>query len=167
VEKRYRLEAWIVSACLIFVGVLALSAFLERDVLRLHILQSFIYVAVIWLTLRGSKWGDGIGISIAFLWDFYNVFTGFVFRAGFHQWSLLLHGKAPTNLVQFSAPIAFFDHLVLIGLLAYSYAGRADRRWSDALGGLAALAGTFLYFAGIIALSWPQFLPRLRAHFGW
>jgi HAMP domain-containing protein len=47
VDKRYRLDAWIVAACLIFVGVLALSAFLERDVLRLHILQSFIYVAVI------------------------------------------------------------------------------------------------------------------------
>src|SRR5471030_689121 len=51
------------------------------------------------------KWGDGIGISIAFLWDFYNVFTGFVFRAGFHQWSLLLHGNAPTNFVQFRSEV--------------------------------------------------------------
>ena len=45
-----------------------------------------------WLSLRGSKWGYGIGISIAFLWDFYNLFTGFVFRAGVRQWTLLHFG---------------------------------------------------------------------------
>jgi uncharacterized membrane protein YdjX (TVP38/TMEM64 family) len=61
-----------------------------------------------------------------------------------------------TNLVQFSGPIAWFDHLVLIVLLSLAYMRLDDRRWSDALRMLAALAGTFLYFATIIALTWPR-----------
>ncbi len=143
-----------------------LSGYLERDVLVLHVLQSLIYVTVIYLSLRHSKWGYAIGISIAILWNFYNLFTGFVFRAGFGQWRVLFHGHAVTNLVQFSVPIAWFDHLVLIVLLSLAYIRLDDRRWSDTLRMLAALAGTFLYFVAIIALTWPQFIPRLRAHFG-
>src|SRR5258708_7328286 len=51
----------------------------------LHVLQSLIYVTVIWLSLQRSKWGYAIGISIALIWNSYNLFTGFVFRAGFRQ----------------------------------------------------------------------------------
>ncbi len=153
VKNRSWLDWSIVVGCLIFIGVLALSGYVERDVLILHVLQSLIYVTVIWLSLQHSKWGYAIGISIAF-------------RAGFRQWGLLFHGKAVTNLVQFSAPIAWFDHLALIVLLVLAYMRLDDRRWSDALRMLGALAGTFVYFAAIIALTWPQFIPRLRAHFG-
>ncbi len=91
--NRSWLDWSIVAACLIFIGVLALSGYVERDVLVLHALQSLIYVTVICLSLQHSKWGYAIGISIAFIWNFYNLFTGFVFRAGFRQWGLLLHGK--------------------------------------------------------------------------
>ena len=163
--KRSWLDRSIVASCLIFIGVLALSAYVEHDVLVLHVLQAVIYVAVIWLSLQHNKWGYAIGISIAFIWDFYNRFTGFVFRAGFRQWSLLFHGRAVTNIVQFSAPIGWFDHLLLIALLSMAYVRLNERRWSDALRMLAALVGTFVYFATIIALTWPQFIPRLRAHF--
>ena len=164
--NRSWLDWSIVAGCLIFIGVLALSGYVERDVLILHVLQSLIYVTVIWLSLQHSRWGYAIGISIALIWNSYNLFTGFVFRAGFRQWGLLFHGKAVTNLVQFSAPIAWFDHLLLIVLLVLAYMRLDDRRWSDALRMLGALAGTFVYFATIIALTWPQFIPRLRAHLG-
>jgi hypothetical protein len=166
VAERSRLDSWIVFACLVFIGVLALSGAIEHDVLTLHILQSLIYFTVIGLSLRHSKWGYAIGISISLIWDFYNLFTGFVFRAGFRQWSLLLHGRPATNLVQLSAPVAWLDHILLIVLLIAAYTRLPDKRWSDILRAIAAFAGTLFYFAGIIALTWPQFIPRFRAHFG-
>lgn len=164
--ERSRLDSWIIFACLVFIGELALSGAIEHDVLILHILQSLIYFTVIVLSLRHSKWGYAIGFSISFIWDFYNLFTGFVFRAGFRQWSLLLNGQPVTNVVQLSAPVAWLDHILLIALLIAAYKRLPDKRWSDVLRALAALVGTFLYFAGIIALTWPEFIPRFRAHFG-
>jgi hypothetical protein len=65
--QRLGLDQSLVAGCLVFIGVLALSGYIERDVLVLHVLQSLIYVTVIYLSRRHNKWGYAIGISIAFL----------------------------------------------------------------------------------------------------
>lgn len=44
---RSRLDAAIVVACLVFIGILLFSGYVERDVFVLHLFQSLIYVAVI------------------------------------------------------------------------------------------------------------------------
>jgi hypothetical protein len=161
-EKRSLLDKVIVVLCLIWIGVLFESTYFERDVLALHILQSLIYVAVIFLSLRHSKWGYGIGISIAALWNAYNTKSGFVFNAGFHQWHLFLTSGHITNPVQFVAPIGYFAHVLLIGALLWAYIRLREKSAWDPLILLGSLAGTFAYFLACIALTWPQFIPRMR-----
>ena len=150
----------------VWLFVLLASGAIEHEVLVLHLFQSLIYVAVIVLALRGSKWACGIAISIAVMWNYFNLHTGFVFDAGFRVWRQFLSGGGIRNFVQFLAPIAWFAHVGLIAAALASYARRSDRRWADTGVLVASFAGTFAYFAAILALFGPQFLPRLLHLFG-
>ena len=149
-----------VGLCALWIAILLASGLLEPEVLTLHVFQSLIYVVVTILTLRGSKWAPGVGISIAFIWDYGNLHTGFVFDAGFRRWRELFHGQGVANWVQLMAPVAFFAHVALIVVLALRYLRRLDKRGLDAAGFGVAFVVTFAYFAVILSLYGPQFLPR-------
>jgi hypothetical protein len=58
------------------------------------------------------------------------------------------------------APVAFFAHVALIVVLALRYLRRLDKRGLDAAGFGVAFVVTFAYFAVILSLYGPQFLPR-------
>ena len=161
-----RPEFWILLASLIFIGVLLESGYFEREVLVLHLFQSLIYVAVITFALRGSKWGYGIGLSIAAIWNLYNTFSGFVFDAGFREWSRFLSSGRISNPVTFVAPIAWFDHLLLAIAILWAYLAQVKKRLSDLLVLAASFLVTALYFFGIIALLWPQFIRQMQRQFG-
>jgi hypothetical protein len=64
-------------------------------------------------------------------WNLFNTFSGFVFNAGLKQWSLFFHAGRIAKPVQFIAPIAYVDHVLLIILLGWGYARLRDKRWSD------------------------------------
>jgi len=155
---RSKLDLTIVVLSAVFIVVLLLSGYFERDVLVLHVFQSPIYIAIIILTLRSNKWGYGIGISIAALWNTYNTFSGFVFVAGFQQWSAFLGAGRITNPVHLLALVAWFDHLALVVCLVLAYTRLPNKRVSD----IGILLGSFVvvtvYFGGILAILWPQFL---------
>src|SRR4051812_36705845 len=106
------LDRTTVALCGLWIAILLTSGALEPEVLTLHLFQSLIYVAVAVLTLRGSKWAPGLGISIAFIWNYGNLRTG----------------RGVQNVVQFMAPLAFFAHVALIVILAARYLRRVDRR---------------------------------------
>jgi hypothetical protein len=148
------------ALCGVWIAILLISGVLEREVLVLHLFQSLIYVAVAALLLYRSKWAEGVGISIAVIWDKVNLHTGFVFDAGFRRWRELFQGGGVENFVQLLAPVAFFAHVALIVVLAMLYFRRRDRRMLDVGGFGVAFVVTFAYFAIILSLYGPQFLPR-------
>jgi len=159
--RRTGLDRAIVALCGAFIAILAVSAYYERDVLLLHIFQSLIYVAILWLSLRHSKWGYGVGISIAALWNTFNLFSGF-FSGGTRVWSAFLSTGQISDPVQWVAPLAGIDHLALIVCCVLAYARLPSKSVRD----LGILLGSFVsvtvYFLTIIALTWSQFLPRIK-----
>jgi hypothetical protein len=61
---------------------LALSAFFVPQLRTLHVLQAFLYVAIILLARRDSPWGFGAGVIIATVWNGLNFFITHLFQAG-------------------------------------------------------------------------------------
>jgi hypothetical protein len=149
-----------VAICGLWIAILLFSGFAEPIVRTLHLFQSAIYVAVILLIFRKSKWAFGVGISIALVWNDYNLHTGFVFRAGFQRWRELLTGQGVKNAVQLLAPVAFFAHVLLIIVLAARYFRRRDKQLLDAPGFGVSFVVTVAYFAVILSLYGPQYLPK-------
>lgn len=155
-----------IACCAYWILLLIGSGILERYVLVLHLFQWLMYGASIALVLRGSKWAYGVGIATAFIWDYYTLFTGFIFDAGFSEWRNFLHGRGIAHLVPWAATIGWFAHLVLIAALLIRYLRREDRRALDGAGFVASFAGIFAYYAAIMFLFGRSFLPRLLRIFG-
>ena len=125
----------------LWVGILLSSGIIEPYVFWLHIVQSLIYVAAIVLIWRGSAWGYGIAVSVAFIWDFANLHTGFIFDAGFKEWRAFLRGGGIGHFVPWEATVGWFAHIALFLLGGYEILRRR------ALAKLAAsFVGTYVYF---------------------
>jgi len=151
--------------CAGFIGVLMASGYFEREVLRLHLFQSLIYVAVAWLSRRRSKWGYAIGIAMAAEWNAYNLFVSNFICAGFRQLELLVHGGRMTHPLLLFGALAGVDHFGLLACLLWAYSRLPNKRYRDVFIFLGGAILVTAYFLGIIALLWPQFLPRLKSHF--
>ena len=155
-----KLDYAIVALSIGFIFVLLFSGYFERDVLVLHLFQSLIYVAVAALSWRHSKWGYAAGICVAALWNAYNIKSGFVFDAGFRQWSAWLETGEIKNPVHWIAPPAWFDHALLIVACVWAYLRLPDKRISDAAVFVGASALTIGYFSLILGLMGSRFLQR-------
>lgn len=82
---------WLIFASsVLFILVLALSAFYDPSIRVLHLFQALIYVAVILLTRRGSAWGYGAGSIMATLWNWTNLVHTTFIKVGLVQLSNLL-----------------------------------------------------------------------------
>jgi hypothetical protein len=159
--KYTKLDIAIVALSIVFIIILLVSGYFERDVLVLHLFQSLIYVTIIILSLKHNKWGYGIAISIAAFWNTFNIFSGF-FRAGINQWEIFLSTGGVTNPVNLVAPPAGLDHLALIVCSAWAYARLPNKK----IGDIWVLFGSFVLSVGcllvMVVLLWSQFLPRIR-----
>jgi hypothetical protein len=161
-----KLDYAIVALSAGFIFVLLFSGYFEREVLVLHLFQSLIYVAVAVLSWRHSKWGYAAAICVATLWNAYNVKSGFVFDAGFRQWSAWLQTGEIKNPVHWIAPPAWFDHALLIVCCVWAYLRLPNKRPLDAVVFVAASALTIGYFSLILALMGSQFLQQALAWIG-
>jgi hypothetical protein len=164
-RSQRKLDWTIVALCAIFIIVLAESAYFEADIRGLHFFQSLIYVAIAVLSLKHSKWGYAMGISIAAFWDGVNIFATSFIRNGFQSWAEFITTGHINNPVTFVAAPAGVDHLLLIICCAWAYARLNNKKWRDVgilFGGAVASIG---YFAGSIVIFGPQFMPLLKRVF--
>ena len=155
----------IAICCTGFIAVLLVSGYLEPDVLRLHLAQSLIYVAVALLCFRRNKLGYGMGLAISAEWNAYNLFSSGFIAAGFRQLSLLLRDGRISNPVHLMGALAGIDHFALIACLVWGYAKLPSKRFRDVFILLGSAVLVTAYFLAIIAWLWPQFIPRLKAKF--
>jgi hypothetical protein len=155
-----KLDWAVVGLCLVFILISAGAAYLEPDIRLLHFLGWLIYLAVIVLALRHSKWGYGIGIATAAFWVGLSLFGTRFVGDGLENWAGFLRTGCITSAMSLLAVPAAISQLLLIVCCIWAYWRIRSKRWSD----LAILAGSAAisigYLAGVVALFWPQFQFR-------
>jgi len=162
---QFRYPEWLILVGgSIFVSVLALSAYWEKDIRWLHFFQSWMYIAALALVLVGSRWGCFIGVAAAAFWDYSTIFGTTFFFNGLEQLSLWVrtgHLARPDILIAVPAWIA--NLLVVVGCLC-AYFQRPEKPWSDIARFLVTFGLTTAFFALDMALFQPLYLsifPRL------
>lgn len=156
--------AIVVSAC-IFIFALAVSAYFEPRIRLLHTLQALIYIFVIVLARRHSKWAYGVGLSIAAFWNYANLFVTTFIRNGLENLHLLVSGKPVIDGGALIALPAALGHFGMIVFCIWAYVNLRDKRWSDVFVLVASAFLSIGYFALIVALTGPQYLPIFRRVF--
>ena len=156
-SRESNLPQWLILvAALVFILMLAVSAYWEADIRWLHFFQAWMYVATIGLSFRRNRWGYFIGLSAAGLWDYTNVFATTFLRNGMEQlmeWFHTGHLQRADLLIAFPAWLSNF--LVVVGCV-WGYLRLREKSWVDA----ARLVLTFALTTGFFALDMYIFQPR-------
>ena len=145
-----------------FIFTLAVSAAFLPEIRWLHLLQSSLYVAVIMLTIRRSRWGYFIGASTAGLWDLLALFASPLFA------EILDHPGRPDLILQGLASVA--NLAVVVGSV-WGYRKLADKSRQD----IGKLILTFVMTTGFLvaatAILAPDYLVAftraLHPHWPW
>src|SRR5215510_10324444 len=152
-------RVWIPIAAALFTVALIVSAVVLPELRLLHVLQTLIYVAIVFLARRNSMWAIGAGLTIAVVWNSNALFvTHNMQRGGTLFWSLLQTGQMPPGphpIVPMMVLLGGIAHFVLIGAcLAALFDRRIDGKkpWKMVAGGVSVLA----YFALIVVVSGPR-----------
>lgn len=141
-----------------FVLVLGVSAVWQADIRWLHFFQSWMYISTIVLSFRRSRWGHFIGISVAGLWDYANIFVTSFFLNGLEQLSRWVHaGHLARPDLLIAVPAWFSNLLVVIGC-AWAYSRQPIKPLSDFGRFLFAFAFTAGFFAADMAVFQPRYL---------
>jgi hypothetical protein len=147
-----------------FVLVLAVSAYWEADIRRLHFFQAWMYLAAMALGFRRNRWGYFIGISAAGLWDYTNIFATTFFYNGLQQLSIWIHtGHLARPDLLISVPAWLSNFLVVCGCL-WAYSRLREKPLGDIGRFLITFALTTGFFALDMWLCQPRYLgifPRL------
>jgi hypothetical protein len=146
----------------VFLAVLFLSAYWEPDIRWLHFFQAWMYVATTALIWRKSIWGSFVGVGTATLWNYMTLFVNTFLKNGLNQASILVHtGHLPRPDLFISVPGWLGNLVVVIGCL-WAYVSHTDKGWRDVPRFVVAVAGTTAFFALIVALFQPRYLPLFR-----
>jgi hypothetical protein len=148
------------GVCLAFILISAAAAYFEPGVRALHLFGCLLYLAVIVLAAKHSKWGYGIGISTAVLWLALSLFGTAFIREGFEAWAEFLKTGHITSAITFLAVPAAISQLLLIAACIWAYAQVKNKRWSDLEILLGSAVISISYLAGVVALFWPRFQFR-------
>lgn len=164
-STRTKVDWAIVTSCLLFIFALAVSAYFEPAIRALHTLQALIYVAVIAGALRHQKWAYGVGISIAAFWNYVNLFVNTFIRNGVETLGIVISGGHATNPGTIIAIPAALGHFGMIAFCLWAYLRLRNKRWTDI--GILLGSGVIAigYFAAIVAIFGPQYLPLFRKVF--
>jgi len=153
----------VIGSCL-FIFVLWLSAYFEPDIRWLHFFQAWMYVAGMWFSVRRSRWGYFIGISVAGLWDYINIFVTTFFRSGLHWLLAWISTGELKHVDQIIAVPAWIANFMIVAGSVWAYT-RLPQKGRGDLGRLAlAFVLTTSFFAGSMAICQPRYLalfPRI------
>jgi hypothetical protein len=140
----------------VFVAMLGLSAYWEKDIRWLHFFQAWMYIAAMALSLGGSRWGHFIGVSAAGLWDYANIFATTFFFNGLDQlstWVRTGHLARPDILI---AVPAWFSNLLVVAGCVWAYSRRRQKPRAD----IGRFLVAFVLTTGFFALDMAAFQPR-------
>lgn len=151
-----------------FIAILALSAAYDHSIIWLHVFQALMYLGVIVLIARRSPWAYLLGLSIAGLWNYINLFVTTFFANGMHALQVLIDtGKVTHPDLLIAVAAVAFHFLMIAGCLIQLLPTRRPRRGPlhHQGGDLVRLAAAFVastaYFIVIIALFQPRYLNIL------
>jgi cytochrome bd-type quinol oxidase subunit 1 len=155
-----RWSQWTVTlGAVLFLAVLAISAYWEADIRWLHFFQAWMYLATIALVLKGNRWGYFIGLGVAALWNYTTLFVNTFLKNGLEQVAILAHTRDLPRPDLFLAVPGWLGNLAVIVGCLWAYALLRDKEWKDAAKFAVAVAATTGFFALIVALFQPRYLP--------
>ena len=155
-------ELLILVGASLFVFALWLSAYLAPSIGALHFFQSWMYLTAIGLSVRRSRWGYFVGLSCAGLWNYITVFVNPFLRNGLHWLFVSVESGKLLRLDQIIAVPAWAGNLLVVLGSLWAYSRLPDKGRADLARLLLAFALTTTYFAGIIAICQPRYLPLFR-----
>jgi hypothetical protein len=140
---------------LLFISALVGSAVVVPQLRLLHLLQAFIYVAIILLTGRNSTWGFGVAVFVSTAWNCLNLFVTHLFVAGaVLLWSFIHTGRLvrPETVMVFVGCLAHFL-LIIACMVAFLRFRPGKKQWYQFFaGGLLVL----VYMALAIIVAAPR-----------
>jgi hypothetical protein len=150
----------------VFVAILAISAYWDRSIVVLHVIEAVPYVAAAVLTLRRSTIGYALGAASGAFWLWIAAGqTTFVSNGFTLLGRLLTTGRAERWDVLIAAPAAIATGgMVVFSLWAYLQA--PTRRAADLAIFAAAAALVAAWFTASFAIAAPRYLPLVRRAFG-
>jgi len=150
------------AGAIVFILALFLSAYWEPDIRWLHFFQSWMYLAAIALIWNRSKWGYFVGSGAALFWNYTTLFVNTFLKNGWEQSQILLHtGRFPRPDLFISVP-AWAGNLAVLAGCIMGYLLTSKKAWSDLLRCTVGLVATLAFFALIIAICQPRYLPLFR-----
>ena len=154
---------WIATTgAIAFIIVLFLSAYWEADIRWLHFFQSWMYLVAIALIWKGSKWGYFVGFGTALFWNYTTLFVNTFLKNGWEQAQILIHtGQLPRPDLFISVPAWSGNLAVLVGCMV-GYLLAPEKKWTDLLRCVTGMAASIAFFALIIAVCQPRYLPLFR-----
>jgi len=163
-SRSSRSPEWcILTGSCVFILMLAISAWWERDIRWLHFFQAWMYFATIVLALRRNRWGYFIGIGAAGFWIYTNLFVTTFFLNGLQQlahWVRTGQMNRPDLVI---AVPAWLSNLLVVSGCFWAYLRLPGKSPRDGGRLLAAAALTAGFFALDMALFQPRYLPLFRA----
>jgi hypothetical protein len=166
-NKPERVIEWLIFASsAAFIVILALAAVFDPSIRVLHVLEAFIYIAVMVLAGRRSAWGYGAGFTFAAFWNWMNLVHTTFIKNGVQElmrWTRTGQLRRPDLFIALPAATA---HFVLIAACVAGYFFVRQRTVREAMKFWAAGLLAVAYFVVIIILTGPQYIPLLKRVFG-
>jgi hypothetical protein len=148
-------NVWIPIGAALFLVALMVSALAVPQLRLLHLLQAFIYVAVVILARRNNVYALGAGFTIAIAWNSLEIFGPHLMQAGAVMFWSFLHTGQVQHLETMMVPVGGIGHFILIfACLAALFNQTTDTKkwWKFLAGGVIVLG----YFAVIVAITRPH-----------
>jgi hypothetical protein len=148
-------HVWIPIGAGLFLVALAVSAAAVPQLRLLHLLQAFIYVAIMILARRNNVFALGAGFTIAVAWNCLEFFGPQLIQAGAVLFWTFLHTGQVRHVETMMVPLGGIGHLILIfGCLTALFNQTTGTRkwWKFLVGGVLVLG----YFALIVAIARPR-----------
>lgn len=148
-------HVWIPIGAGLFVVALAVSAVAAPQLRLLHLLQAFVYVAVVILARRNNVFALGAGFTIAAAWNCVEFFGPHLIQAGAVLFWSFLHTGQVRQVETMMVPLGGIGHLILIfACLAALLNQTTDTKkwWKFLVGGVLVLG----YLALIVSIARPR-----------